>query len=511
MGGDNVAAGPAGYTVTVVGGDVVENLAFGAYHSPSPTNLIVNGGFETGNFSGWTVNTPVNPLAPWTVSAAGTNGTLTTISPPEGNYDAWNGFDGGGPIEFTMYQDVSIPACTVDTLTWKDRTQWNVNGQPRTLQVQVRDPATNAILSTVYSFSTTSTSGDTGWLSHGVNLSSYAGSNVRIYFVESIPENLTGPGQIEFDAISLTAGSSAGSHVVTLGAGQVVNAIDFDNLFSTGEADLLNVSNTGVSSINNISSAWDGNNAVANQQGDNSIAADKSVPPPGKLGESSDSGQKAYVNATDQTIARDNTTGRTNAQALITAPSVLTTEDTTTADDNTAVSSAVLRNDRNTQGGELNIYCVDATCSLGASLPIGSDQTIRYDPGVSAALRAFLAGQSVRDSLSYTIKDSNGLADTAAAKVSASGLDEPSGGEGMAVASGGSESTALPLLLATDGRRATNNTTAHDKAIGSGTLDDPLGYLSWLYDFDLLGNGQKSKKSNSRASAVDAVLSSSML
>ena len=105
-----------------------------------------------------------------------------------------------------------------------------MNGQPRTLQVQVRDPVTNAVLGTVYSFSTTGTSGDTGWQSHSVNLSAYAGSNVRIYFVEDIPQNFTGPGQIEFDAVSLIVSSSNGSHSVTLGGGQVVTGVDFGNV-----------------------------------------------------------------------------------------------------------------------------------------------------------------------------------------------------------------------------------------------------------------------------------------
>jgi autotransporter-associated beta strand protein len=193
------------------------------------TNLIVNGGFETGDFTGWTVNTPVSPLAPWTVSPAGSGGSLDAISPPQGEYDAWNGFDGGGPIQYTMYQDVSIPAATTDILTWQDRAQWYDNGQPRTLQVEVRDPVTNAILGTVYSFSTTGTSGDTGWESHSVDLSAYAGEDVRIYFEENVPEYYTGPGQIEFDAISLMATSTAGEHTVTLASGQVVTGVDFGN------------------------------------------------------------------------------------------------------------------------------------------------------------------------------------------------------------------------------------------------------------------------------------------
>jgi autotransporter-associated beta strand protein len=191
------------------------------------TNLILNGSFETGDFTGWTVSTPPNALAPWAVSAAGSMGSLDAVSPAAGKYDAWNGFDGGGPIEFTMYQDVSIPAAATATLAWQDRAQWAVTGQPRTLQVEVRDPVTNALLDTVDSFSTTGASGDTGWLSHSVDLSAYAGENVRIEFVESVPEYFTGPGQIEFDAIGLTASFPAGEHVATVAPGQVLSGVDF--------------------------------------------------------------------------------------------------------------------------------------------------------------------------------------------------------------------------------------------------------------------------------------------
>jgi hypothetical protein len=202
----------------------------GGSESADPTELIVNGGFESGDFTGWTVNAPPNPYAPWTVSPAGTSGRRATIAPPEGNYDAWNGFDGGGPIEFTMYQDVSIPSTTAAILSWSDRAIWTVNGEPRTVHVEIRDPATDEILDTVYSFSTTVANGDTGWTSHSVDLSAYSGTDVRIFFVENIPQYFTGPGQIEFDAISLVAVPIRGVYEITLGSGEIIVNVDFGNI-----------------------------------------------------------------------------------------------------------------------------------------------------------------------------------------------------------------------------------------------------------------------------------------
>lgn len=182
--------------------------------------LIINGSFETGNFSGWNVTTVAtggggSPFQAWTVSTAGAGGfagyQILPTSPQHGTHDAWNGFDGSGPMEFRMYQDISIPSGAALSLSWRDRAQWNFccgQTQPRTYLVQLRDPSTNAVLTTLYSFSTDLTAGyhDTGWLTHNHDLSAFAGHAVRIFFLETIPETFTGPGQIEFDSISSSNG-----------------------------------------------------------------------------------------------------------------------------------------------------------------------------------------------------------------------------------------------------------------------------------------------------------------
>jgi hypothetical protein len=116
-------------------------------------------------------------------------------------------------MEFTMYQDVTIPAgATGASLNWLDRLQWNftlggVASLPRLYDVQVRDPATNGVIQTLFSFSTdtqaVNPTGDTGWQSRAADLAAFAGQTVRIAFHEQIPQVATGPGQAEFDGISL--------------------------------------------------------------------------------------------------------------------------------------------------------------------------------------------------------------------------------------------------------------------------------------------------------------------
>jgi hypothetical protein len=175
---------------------------------PLPTD-IVNGSFETGSFEGWTIQTIGTPYRPWGVVTAGYNPGfgMAPTAPQDGSFDAINGFDGGGPMNFIMYQDILLPADR-NTLIWQDRIQWNFfhpSPLARTFDVEIRNPIDNALIATLFSFSTGTTSGlhDNGWQRRAVDVSAFVGSAIRIYFIEHIPQSFTGPGQIEFDAIAL--------------------------------------------------------------------------------------------------------------------------------------------------------------------------------------------------------------------------------------------------------------------------------------------------------------------
>ncbi|HVF77005.1 MAG TPA: choice-of-anchor D domain-containing protein [Solirubrobacteraceae bacterium] len=179
----------------------------------SAAELLTNGGFETGTFSGWTTTTLTAPLTPWTVATVVNRGFFVSASPQQGIFDALNGFDGNGPGHFTLSQTVTIPAGAT-VLSWKDRIQYAMNqgAAARLLEVKILDDTTNALLATVYTFTTGPGDGtccsippghDTGWQTHSVDLSAFGGQTVKLVFDETIPANLTGPGQIEFDAISV--------------------------------------------------------------------------------------------------------------------------------------------------------------------------------------------------------------------------------------------------------------------------------------------------------------------
>jgi hypothetical protein len=178
---------------------------------PDPNNPVFNGSFELG-FLGWTAQELGTPFIPWQTEGAGSGSGfgMAPTQPQDGILDAWNGFDGGGPMFFTLYQDVQLrPGASSATLGWKNRLQWNylvgTQTQPRTYEVQIRDPNTDAVLQTLFSYDTGIAPGlgDTGWTSYSVDVSPYIGTTIRIGFQEFIPEAFTGPGQFELDAVTL--------------------------------------------------------------------------------------------------------------------------------------------------------------------------------------------------------------------------------------------------------------------------------------------------------------------
>ncbi len=211
--GDSSAANPLALGASLVSFGNGQRYAAAATSTPVGPG-IVNGGFETGDFTGWDILARGNPLVPWTVSGsgAGSGYGLIPTQPQQGSFAAWNGFDGAGPIEFSLSQNVLLPATPV-TLTWKDRIQWNfgfVGGiatEGRTFQVQVRQPNDDGLLATLYSFDTQpeyiTVSGDTGWQSHSINLADFAGQYVQLVFMQRAPQIFTGPGQFEIDDIAL--------------------------------------------------------------------------------------------------------------------------------------------------------------------------------------------------------------------------------------------------------------------------------------------------------------------
>jgi len=95
----------------------------------SAAELLTNGGFESGTFSGWTTTQLTSPYTPWVIATSSDTGGMSLATPQEGTYDAMNGFDGNGPGHFTLSQTVSIPTGST-VLSW--RACWRSRSSTRT-------------------------------------------------------------------------------------------------------------------------------------------------------------------------------------------------------------------------------------------------------------------------------------------------------------------------------------------------------------------------------------------
>ena len=202
------------------------NLTWGAPCSASCD--LPNGGFENGAFTPWTTVTGQGEeLTPWSVTNGGM-GWFGNGFPYEGVFFAQNGFDGDAGLFYDIYQEIAIPACATSAiLNWSERIQWDMYNygpatQPREYVVSLQPAGGGAPLAVLHTMSLNpGTMGDTGYVSHSVDLLSVApgiaGQTVRINFHEYIPEFFTGPAQFDLDGISLVCNdvtSSTGIQVV---------------------------------------------------------------------------------------------------------------------------------------------------------------------------------------------------------------------------------------------------------------------------------------------------------
>ncbi|HEY0427388.1 MAG TPA: carboxypeptidase regulatory-like domain-containing protein [Pyrinomonadaceae bacterium] len=214
--------------------------------------LITNGGFETGTFTGWTaIDVTTNVWYNWRVTTA-TCGACLDIwtnggsSPHTGTRSAWNGWAAGNPVPdaYRLRQTITIPNNPNELvkLKWFDRLQWNLAFQsgsvlPQFVIVNVLNPSTNAVLRELYRFTAPAASqGPTTppgvpWNQHVASLTAYKGQTIKLEFECTVAQNAMGPGICEFDDISVqnlvptSAAVPIGGRIVTAkdtGIGNVI-------------------------------------------------------------------------------------------------------------------------------------------------------------------------------------------------------------------------------------------------------------------------------------------------
>jgi hypothetical protein len=192
-------------------------------HNIKAVDLITNGSFETGNFSGWTATNASSAWRLWAVSPSGAGGddgsgftpvpTATIVQ--HGTRSAWNGVTAGANQSFILFQQVTIPAGQTASVQWIDRYQLNYTQFCGTMAnpcgtgdyfVEITNTS-NVVLQTLYNVHTDNNSNsNTGYVTHYANLgNAYAGQTIRIRFRTLVTSALEGPGQVEIDNVRLNA------------------------------------------------------------------------------------------------------------------------------------------------------------------------------------------------------------------------------------------------------------------------------------------------------------------
>ncbi|MEM0519353.1 M6 family metalloprotease domain-containing protein [Aequorivita flava] len=179
-------------------------------------DILVNGSFETGNFTGWNVIDFTNPFIPYFVGASNNGGGFfPPASPTDGGLLAGNGFDSAGPDTSLLYQEISIPAgATTADLRWDENIDYDLLNfcggcSDRTYQVQILD-ATNTVLQVLKTrvLPAGTIDSDNIWVSEFADLSAYAGQTIRIGFWQNTPDTFTGPAKFALDNVTLYTNSS---------------------------------------------------------------------------------------------------------------------------------------------------------------------------------------------------------------------------------------------------------------------------------------------------------------
>lgn len=188
---------------------------------------IINGGFETGDLTGWTFTGETQNsfnsrvLGGEFTEAAAWASEFDFFAPEqmEGNYSFFSGFD--GPVqEITLSQSIGIIDEFTTAVSFDVRAGWdldtysanstdviNNNGVvlDREIKVVITD---NNTQETLVSQSLFNASGgdlvlDSGFQTVGINFQNIVGHDVTMSFVQNIPQAYTGPALIQLDNIQL--------------------------------------------------------------------------------------------------------------------------------------------------------------------------------------------------------------------------------------------------------------------------------------------------------------------
>jgi hypothetical protein len=195
---------------------VVLVLMFSGLRQVKAVDIMTNGSFETGDFTGWGTKDIAEPFYTLDVRVAGTSPEdgfygFFLAAPTDGSFAATHGFDGEGPDTIEIFQDVAIPAGHSAILTFDWRAGWDftlgIPANVRTLDLVIEPAGGGSPLSTTNILAADPAVDmvllDTGPNSDSVDLSQFAGSSIRINFLSTIPDEFSGPAHMQIDNVVL--------------------------------------------------------------------------------------------------------------------------------------------------------------------------------------------------------------------------------------------------------------------------------------------------------------------
>lgn len=186
-------------------------------------NLITNGGFETGTFTGWSVASSNADTGGcdkgWVVSTTGGATGCSSVANPLGRYAAYQSFDGTGPKTRTLSQNFVVPTLSTAVLDFYDSYAFNIvlgRENPRSFDVQL---TSGGVTTNLYHFASPvgSNVNATPFGHINVDVSSVllglAGKAATLSFVTTIPDYFSGPAGFALDNISLNVDTTPPVHV----------------------------------------------------------------------------------------------------------------------------------------------------------------------------------------------------------------------------------------------------------------------------------------------------------
>ncbi len=176
---------------------------------PSSATEVVNGSFESGNFSGWIVQDLSFPFFRLGVAGAGRSPGFGFFSsaPTHGRFAALHGFDGNGPGTIRIGQDLEITT-RAPLVQFDYRAAWDLRTFCRrcsdrvfTVNVEVAGGGTNLASLPILVASAGTVQLDTGDVTEIIDLAAFAGQTVRLSFDFHVPDNFSGPAFFQLDNV----------------------------------------------------------------------------------------------------------------------------------------------------------------------------------------------------------------------------------------------------------------------------------------------------------------------